>query len=67
MSIDEALCRVWELGLQDLSDEVDRELGTLLPSLVEAGFVKEWGHSPTGSFWAYTEAGIRRIEELGCN
>jgi hypothetical protein len=65
--VDEALCRAWQLFLEDLSDEVDEELKKLLPRLIEAGYVSESGHSPTGSFWAFTEAGVKRAEELGCD
>lgn len=65
-SLDDALCQAHEIFLGDLSDETDAELDDLLPPLVEAGYVKETGHSPTGSFWAFTESGVRRGEELGC-
>jgi hypothetical protein len=66
LSLDEALSRAHQLFLEDLSDEGDKELETLLPALVAAGYVVESGHSPTGSFWAFTESGVRRGEELGC-
>jgi hypothetical protein len=65
-SLDDAIFRAHEIFLGDLSDATDAELDNLLPPLIEAGYVKEWGHSPTGSFWAFTESGIRRGEELGC-
>ena len=65
-SFDDALGRAHEIFLGDPSDEADAELDHLLPRLVEAGYVKETGHSPTGSFWALTESGVRRGEELGC-
>ncbi|MGH2682096.1 MAG: hypothetical protein ACRDIX_02560 [Actinomycetota bacterium] len=55
--VDEVLYRVWQLSLGDPSDEVDEELEKLPPRLIEAGYVSESGHSPTGSFWAFTEAG----------
>jgi hypothetical protein len=64
--LDRDLCRAHAIFLQDLSDATDEELGKILPGLVEAGYVEEYGHSPTGSFWRFTEAGVRRGEELGC-
>jgi hypothetical protein len=64
--LDDALCRAHEIFVGDLSDATEGELDDLLPRLVEAGYVKETGHSPTGSFWAFTESGVRRGEELGC-
>jgi hypothetical protein len=64
---DEALCRAWSLFLEDPSDVRDEEFEQLLPALIEAGYAKEWGHSPTGSFWAFTETGCTRAVELGCD
>lgn len=64
--LDDALCRAHEIALGAFSDATETELDDLLPRLVEAGYVKETGHSPTGSFWAFTESGVRRGEELGC-
>jgi hypothetical protein len=66
-ALDEALCRAWSLRLKDTSNDVDEELEKLLPLLIEAGYVRVWGHSPTGSFWAWTESGVKRAEELGCD
>ena len=66
-AVDEALCRSWALSLEDDLNDVEKELGHLLPLLIEAGFVKTSGHSPSGYFWAYTENGIWRLEELGCD
>jgi hypothetical protein len=66
-AFDEALCRAATLFLEDGSDAVDKELEQLLPPLIEAGYVREWGHSATGSFWAFTEAGRQRAAELGCD
>jgi hypothetical protein len=66
-AVDEAVCRAWSLTLlRDPSDAVDEALEELLPSLIESGYVTERGHSPTGSFWAFSETGVRRVEELGC-
>jgi len=65
-ALDKALCRAHEIFLQDLSDDTDAELAELLPDLVQAGYVTESGHSPTGSFWAFTSAGVERGEALGC-
>jgi hypothetical protein len=64
--LDKALYRAHEIFLGNLSDETDAELENLLPPLVKAGYVKESGHSPTGIFWAFTESGVKRGEELGC-
>jgi hypothetical protein len=63
--LDKTLCRAWELFDEDDLDSVDAELGELLPALVDAGYVRESGHSPTGSFWAFTKPGVKRAEELG--
>ena len=64
--LDKALCRAHEIFLGELSDETDEELHDLLLLLVEAGYVKESGHSPTGSFWAFTRSGVKRGKELDC-
>jgi hypothetical protein len=64
-TLDGALRRAKEIFLEDLSDETDSELAALLPALVEAGYVRESGHSPTGSFWAFTAAGHARADALG--
>jgi hypothetical protein len=61
--LDKALCRAHAIFLQDLSDETDSELETLLPPLVAAGYVAEDEHSDT---WGFTGKGVRRGEELGC-
>jgi hypothetical protein len=66
-ALDEALCRAHELFLDDCSDSADAELARLLPALVKAGYVTKSGHSSTGSFWAFTEAGIERANVLGCD
>jgi hypothetical protein len=63
--LDHILSRVWAIGLDDLSDENDAELGALLPPLVAAGYVAISGESPTGFFWRYTPEGVQRVEALG--
>ncbi len=71
-SLDKALCRAHEIFLEDLDDEKPGELDALLPPLIEAGYVSEepWGEdyedSEGWSLWRFTEAGVRRAEELGC-
>jgi hypothetical protein len=65
--LDEALRRASELFLEDGSDTADAELAELLPALVEAGYVHESGHSPSGSFWAFTDSGNARIDALERN
>jgi hypothetical protein len=64
-ALDKALLRAHERFIEDGSDAVEAELGDLLPDLAKAGYVRESGHSPTGFFWAFTDAGIARGEELG--
>lgn len=63
--LDQLLIRASEIFLEDLSDETDKELGELLPPLVEAGYVAIDGESPTGYFWRFTEQGVARKQELG--
>jgi hypothetical protein len=63
--LDRNLSRAWEIFLEDLSDETDAELGKLLPSLVQAGYVAIDGESPTGHFWRFTPKGVQRAEALG--
>jgi hypothetical protein len=64
--IDEALCRAWNLSLEDWSDAVEDALEEVLPALIQAGYVAESGRSLTGSFWTFTQTGTKRLEELGC-
>lgn len=64
--LDTKLCRAREIFLSDMSDETEAELDVILPDLIAAGYIQESGHSPTGSFWAFTEAGVERRKELGC-
>jgi hypothetical protein len=65
-ALDRALCRAREIYFDDLSDEGDRELGDLLPPLVEAGYVREepWGDNPDWFLWSFTDAGRKRADEL---
>lgn len=65
-ALDRALCRAEEIFLEDLSDEPDAELEKLLPPLVEAGYVREepWGEGSDWFLWSFTDAGIKRIDEL---
>lgn len=64
-SPDEKLMRAWELSLEDFTDAVEAELNTLIPALVEAGYVAEkpWG-DPDWLLWWFTDAGVKRGEEL---
>jgi hypothetical protein len=66
-SLDEVLRRVWQLALEGPSDQIDEEIDRLLPNLIDAGYVDEFGHSPTGSLWRFTEKGVQRVEALGCD
>jgi hypothetical protein len=65
-ALDRALCRAREIFLDDLSGELDIELGELLPPLVKAGYVREepWGDDPDWFFWSFTDAGRKRADEL---
>jgi hypothetical protein len=63
--LDRALARAWEIFIEDLSDETDRELGELLPQLTEAGYVATSGESTSGHFWRFTPEGVERAESLG--
>jgi DNA-binding PadR family transcriptional regulator len=59
---------VWEaLEANDADDwdNVERQVNPLLYQLVDAGYVEEWGRSPTGSIWAISDAGHERLEALG--
>jgi hypothetical protein len=64
-ALDEALGRAKALFLEDLSDAGDAETADMLSALMQAGYAREWGHSPTGSFWSFTDAGNERAAELG--
>jgi hypothetical protein len=65
-SPDEALRRAHELFLNDVTDERDSELASLLPQLVDAGYVEEEDYGPDYALWNFTAAGVKRGEELGC-
>jgi len=65
-TLDEKLLRAWELSLEDFTEEVEAELNALVPTLIEAGYVKErpWGDDPTYFLWSFTEAGVKRSKQL---
>jgi hypothetical protein len=65
-ALDRALVRAREIYFADLSDELDIELGELLPTLLEAGYVREepWGDDPDWFLWSFTDAGRKRADEL---
>jgi len=65
-ALDRALVRAREIYFGDLSDELDAELGELLPSLIEAGYAREepWGDSEDWFLWSFTDAGRKRADEL---
>ncbi len=70
--LDKALCRASQIYFEGLSDALDAELALILPALVEAGYVQEsdWGTDESGSgwsLWAFTDAGRKRRDELGCD
>jgi hypothetical protein len=64
---DEALCRTWGLLESDHEgwDEIAPELNKCLDALVAAGYVEEWGYSPTGSLGRVSDAGHDRLATLG--
>jgi hypothetical protein len=63
---DEALRRTWELLDSEKDwDQIEAELEDVLDALVFAGYVEEWGHSPSGSLWAISDAGHERLAVLG--
>jgi hypothetical protein len=64
--LDRDLCRAHEIFLGEASEATDAELEEILPDLISAGLVSEYGHSATGSLWQFTQAGVERAEELGC-
>ena len=63
MDADEALLRAWNLGLDEAgwTDEVTEEAGTLLPTLLAAGYAAIQEQAWT---WWFTEKGIARAEKL---
>jgi len=65
-ALDKALCRAREIFLADATDELEAELGEMLPALVEAGYIHEepWGDSTDWFLWRFTDAGTRRADEL---
>jgi hypothetical protein len=63
--LDRTLSRAWKIFLEGPSDQIDVELGPLLPPLVDAGYITIDGESPTGHFWRFTPKGVQRAEALG--
>jgi hypothetical protein len=65
-ALDTNLLRVWELGLENITDAVEAEFATLLPSLIVAGYVSEepWGDDSGWTLWRFTEKGVERVEQL---
>jgi hypothetical protein len=61
---DQHLCRVWALCIEDWTDEVEDEIGKLLPSLIDAGYVRTYGHTRTGFLWRFTSAGLTRAQKM---
>jgi hypothetical protein len=65
---DDALCRVWDALEADDADDWDRveqTVNPLLDALIEVGYVEQWGHSPTGCFWAISLPGHERLRKRG--
>jgi hypothetical protein len=63
---DRALYRAWELASEDSTDALEAELRDLIPILVKAGYAKEepWGDDPDWFLWSFTDAGVKRADEL---
>ena len=63
MDADLALLRAWNLGMDvaGWTDAVTEEAGTLLPTLLAAGYA---AIDEKGWTWRFTEKGIARAEEL---
>jgi hypothetical protein len=59
VTADDALIQAWRLAVEDLTDEVEDELETLIPKLVEAGYAETDGWT-----WNFTDKGIERAEAL---
>lgn len=64
--LDQKLLRAWLLASDDLTDANEAELNTLIPALSDAGYVEEkpWDDDPDWFLWSFTDAGIKRSEEL---
>ncbi|HWD40000.1 MAG TPA: hypothetical protein VG944_14215 [Fimbriimonas sp.] len=64
--LDKKLLRASELFYEELSDANDAELESLLPILIEAGYVEEkpWGDDPANFLWSFTEEGVKRSKQL---
>lgn len=63
---DEAICRVSDAVVSDLDwDPIEEIVNPLLDTLVDAGYVEQWGHSGTGCFWGITDSGHDRLRALG--
>lgn len=69
-SLDEKLLRAWDLFFEGESDETERQITEVLPSLIEAGYVRQepWGKDYEESegwfLWHFTEVGVQRYKEL---
>jgi hypothetical protein len=67
---DHALCLLWDAledGAEHLSDwdRTERVVNPLIDVLVEPGYLKTWGHSKSGHFWAISYEGHERLRALG--
>jgi hypothetical protein len=63
---DEALGRMVDLVESDKRwDEIGPEVNNCVDALGDAGYVEEFGHSPTGSLWRISDAGHDRLAALG--
>jgi len=63
LSVDEALIRAWNLGLdsEGWTDSVMDEAERLLPVLIRAGYAAT---DDAGAKWWFTEGGVARASEL---
>ena len=53
------LMHLWELALEDPTDEVYAEIKRALPEVAAAGYARS-----LGNLWGFTDAGIKRAEAL---
>jgi hypothetical protein len=65
MDADEALRRAWRLGDDGWSDAVETEAELYLPTLIDAGYVQTGTFPNDVDHWAFTAAGVARVEALG--
>ncbi|MGH2957970.1 MAG: hypothetical protein ACRDKE_00075 [Solirubrobacterales bacterium] len=64
---DIALIEAWNLSVRDHTDEVEKRVDELLPTLIAAGFAEsDRDEDPSNPYytWCFTSKGVARAEEL---